>query len=165
MPCGAGRGRLAGPGLAIGLVWSGLTSATQNRYRVFDPAALVQALGGRARLFGLQMPGDWVAPCQPGVTDLSSELFDFGETASVLKQIDILISAETAVAHLGGALAVDTWIPMPLTADWRWRIAAIESPWYPSVRLFRQTRPMQWDDVFIAIRTALDASLEQRRRR
>ncbi len=150
-------GRLAGPGLAIGLVWSGLASATQNRYRVFDPAALVRALGGHARLFGLQVPGAGVPACPPGITDLSADLRDFGETAAALKQIDVLVSAETAVAHLGGALGVDTWIPMPMTADWRWRVGAVQSPWYPNVRLFRQTRPMQWDDVFIAIRTALNA--------
>ena len=157
-------GRLAGRGAAIGLVWSGLASATQNPYRVFDPATLAQALGDRARLFGLQVPGEGVARCPPGVIDLAADLRDFGETAAALAQIDILLSAETAVAHLGGALGVDTWIPMPLTADWRWRIAAADSPWYPSVRLFRQTRPMQWDDVFIAIRTALEESSSQPRK-
>ena len=149
-------GRLAGPDIAVGLVWSGLASATQNRYRMFDPAPLARLLGGRARLFGLQLPGDGVAACPPGVTDLSAELRDFGETAAALGEIDILISAETAVAHLGGALGVRTWIPMPMTADWRWRIGAVESPWYPDVRLFRQTRPMQWDDVYATIGAALD---------
>lgn len=150
-------GRLSGPGPAIGLVWSGLASATQNRYRVFDPADLVRTLGGRARLFGLQMPGAGVPPCPPGVTDLSAELRNFGDTAATLEQIDILVSAETAVAHLGGALGVETWIPMPMTADWRWRIGAVESPWYPKVRLFRQARPMHWEDVFVSICAAVDA--------
>ena len=151
-PLARWRRRLAGPGSAIGLVWSGLATAPQNRYRRFDPAPLVTRLAGLGRLYSLQLPAAGVEPCPPAVIDLAPELSDFGETAAAVCCLDLVISAETAVAHLAGALGVRAWIPLPLTADWRWEIAGRQSPWYSSVRVFRQSRPMYWDDIFDAIK-------------
>ena len=144
--------RLDGSGIAIGLVWSGLAKAPQNRYRRFDPAPLVPLLGGMGRLFSLQLPATGVESCPTGVVDLAPELVDFGETAAAMHELDLVVTAETAVAHLAGALGVRAWIPLPLTSDWRWQIAGRENPWYSSTQVFRQSKPMRWDDVFDAIR-------------
>jgi len=144
--------RLAGPGFKIGLVWSGLAAAPQNRYRMFDPAQLSDRLAAPdIRFFGLQLPAQGVAPCPQGVEDLSAELLEFGETAGVLANLDLLICADTSAAHLAGGMGVPVWIPLAATADWRWRIRDQENPWYPSARLFRQQVPMQWTEVFAAI--------------
>ena len=61
--------------------------------------------------------------------------------------MDLVISVDTAVAHLAGALGIPTWTLLPYAADWRWRMHRTDSPWYPSMRLFRQQRPGNWDQV------------------
>lgn len=148
----AWKRRLAGPGFKIGLVWSGLAAAPQNRQRMFDPAQLTGRLAAPdIRFFGLQLPAQGVAPCPAGAEDLSAELTDFGATAGVLANLDLLISADTSAAHLAGGMGVPVWIPLAAGADWRWRIGGRENPWYPSVRLFRQPVAMQWTEVFEAI--------------
>jgi tetratricopeptide (TPR) repeat protein len=151
--------RLAGAGLKVGLVWSGLATAPQNRYRMFDPAHLIRELGAlpHVRLFGLQLPGRGIAPCPSGVEDLSGALADFGETAGVLANLDLLIAADTSTAHLAGGMGVPVWIPLSAAADWRWRICDRENPWYPSARLFRQSAPMQWGEVFASIAAELSS--------
>ena len=142
------RGRISAAGPpAVGLVWSGLVHAPQNRYRMFDPAPIAALLAGRARLFGLQLPAAGVASCPPGVQDLSPALSDFAVTAAVLKSLDLVICADSAVAHLAGALGVRACVLLPLWEDWRWKIAGRENPWYGTVLPLRQTRPMLWHDV------------------
>ncbi len=158
--------RLAGAEFKIGLVWSGLASAPQNRYRMFDPQQLLAQLARLPgiRIFGLQLAGEGIAPCPQGVEDLSAALDDFGETAGILANLDLLISADTATAHLAGGMGVPVWVPLALGADWRWRIGNKENPWYESARLFRQTQPMRWDEVFAAIAAELMRSLADRKR-
>jgi ADP-heptose:LPS heptosyltransferase len=79
------------------------------------------------------------------VLDLSAELTDFGETAAVVANLDLVISVDTAVAHLAGALGCDVWVLLPRSADWRWLRDRDDSPWYPTMRLFRQTTAGEWD--------------------
>ncbi len=149
---GQWRAALAGPGgPSVGLVWSGLASASQNRYRTFDPEPLVRRLAGRARLFSLQLPQAGVASCPVGVVDLAPRLSDFGQTAGALVALDLLVTTETSVAHLAGALGVKAVVLLPLTADWRWEVAAEQNPWYASLLTLRQHKPMDWDDAFEAI--------------
>ena len=81
------------------------------------------------------------------VSDLSSAIIDFQDTAGFLSQMDLVISVDTAVAHLAGALGVPTWTLLPFSADWRWRMHRTDSPWYPTMRLFRQPRAEHWDSV------------------
>jgi tetratricopeptide (TPR) repeat protein/glycosyltransferase involved in cell wall biosynthesis len=90
-----------------------------------------------------------------GVIDLSDQLTDLAATAAAMDQLDQIITVDTVVAHLGGALGQPTWILLPAMADWRWMVNRDDSPWYPTARLFRQTTPGQWDDVITAIATAL----------
>lgn len=87
--------------------------------------------------------------------DLSPLLTDFNETAAALAQMDLLLSVDTSVTHLGGALGVETWVLLPAVADWRCMTGRADSPWYPGMRLFRQTTTGDWAPVLEEIREQL----------
>jgi ADP-heptose:LPS heptosyltransferase len=89
------------------------------------------------------------------VTDLGSHLDDFLDTAAVMKSLDLVISVDTAIAHLAGALGIPVWVAMPFAPDWRWLLDREDSPWYPTMRLFRQARSGWWEDVFHRIAETL----------
>ena len=72
---------------------------------------------------------------------------NFQDTASVMTHLDLMISVDTAAAHLAGAMGIPLWVLLPFDADWRWPPGALRSPWYPTAKLFRQTRYGDWDDV------------------
>ena len=86
----------------------------------------------------------------------SEELADFADTAALLSLMDLVITIDTAVAHLAGALARPVWIMIPSSADWRWLLDRDDSPWYPTARLFRQEPPGDWDMVCATVARALD---------
>jgi ADP-heptose:LPS heptosyltransferase len=96
---------------------------------------------------------DWLA-AHALVTDHSAGLEDFADTAALIAQMDLVISIDTSVAHLAGALGKPVWIMLPFSPDWRWLRDREDSPWYPTARLFRQTRRGDWDDV---VRRVLEA--------
>jgi hypothetical protein len=83
------------------------------------------------------------------------ELRDFSDTAALISNLDLVISVDTAVAHLAGALAKPVWMLTPFPPDWRWRIQGENSPWYPTMRLFRQSRPGEWQGVIASVCAAL----------
>ena len=70
------------------------------------------------------------------------------DTAAVMRHLDLVITSDTAIAHLAGVLGVPVWVALPVGADWRWLLERVDSPWYPTMRLFRQTRFRCWSDVF-----------------
>jgi ADP-heptose:LPS heptosyltransferase len=83
------------------------------------------------------------------VVDVGAELTDFSDTAALLMHLDLVISVDTAVAHLAGALGRPVWVALPSANDWRWLRGREDSPWYPTARLFRQPgRQGDWDPVF-----------------
>jgi hypothetical protein len=86
-----------------------------------------------------------------GVVDLGSDFRDFRDTASALKQMDLLISVDTSVAHAAGCLGVPCWVMISLPGEWRWLLSGNESVWYRDIRLFRQTEPRNWDNVIVAV--------------
>jgi ADP-heptose:LPS heptosyltransferase len=96
-----------------------------------------------------------------GMTDLSEDLTDFGETAAVIENLDLVITVDTSMGHLAGAMGKPVWIMIPKAADWRWLLERDTTPWYPSARLFRQRRPGDWDGVLAQVREALQAQLRQ----
>jgi ADP-heptose:LPS heptosyltransferase len=91
----------------------------------------------------------------PGMLDFSADLADFDETAALVSRLDLVITVDSAVAHLAGALGKPVWMMTPRPADWRWQADRNDSPWYRTLRLFRQPQPGIWSPVIDAIRAEL----------
>jgi hypothetical protein len=96
---------------------------------------------------------------QSAMLHFGEELHDFSETAALCELMDVVISVDTSVAHLSAALGKPTWIILPANADWRWFLERKDSPWYPSVRLFRQEKIGEWKNVFDALEVELNQGL------
>jgi ADP-heptose:LPS heptosyltransferase len=79
----------------------------------------------------------------------------FMDTAAIMKNLDLVVVPETAIAHLAGALGVPVWMALPIMADWRWLIDREDSPWYPTMRVFRQRKVADWSEVFERIAAEL----------
>ncbi len=91
--------------------------------------------------------------------DLSGHIQDFADTANLISQLDLVISVDTSVSHLAGAMAKPVWMLLPYAADWRWLLNRDDSPWYPTMRLFRQPQPGDWQSIFALIQQALSEPL------
>ena len=87
--------------------------------------------------------------------NLGAEIQDYDDTMAILANIELLVTVDTSVAHLAGAMGRPVWIMLPFAPDWRWLLRRADTPWYPSVRLFRQSTVRRWDDVLGAVATAL----------
>ena len=145
--------RLGGDGpLKVGLVWAGNAQHGNDHHRSFRPLAFKPLLDvpGIA-LFAMQKqrrPGDEADLAQlGGVTDVAADLADFVDSAAALSALDLLISADTSIVHLAGALARPVWTLVPFSPDWRWLTARDDTPWYPTMRLYRQPREKDWGSV------------------
>jgi ADP-heptose:LPS heptosyltransferase len=89
--------------------------------------------------------------------DHTDELHDFADTAAMLANLDLIITVDTAVAHLAGALARPAWVLLPYMPDWRWMLDRADSPWYPSLRLFRQKMRGDWAEVMERVKRELES--------
>ena len=98
------------------------------------------------------------------VLDVADRLEDFADTAAVISNLDLVITVDTAVAHLAGAMGIPVWLALPLIPDWRWLLDRDDSPWYPSMRLFRQKERGDWASVFDRLAEALSDRIEATRR-
>ena len=122
---------------------------------------LAEKLGG-AQLFNLQTgPRSEEARLLGNYIDLAPNLIDFAATATAIQQLDLVISVDTSVAHLAGALAKPVWILLPFAPDWRWLLGTDRSKWYPTARLFRQPKPNDWASVHDQIGTARETSVSK----
>jgi len=92
---------------------------------------------------------------------LGDELHDFVDTAAVLAHMDLIVTVDTALAHLAGAMGRPTWCLLPFAPDWRWLLRRDESPWYPTLRLFRQAQRGDWAEVVERVRGELAALAAQ----
>jgi tetratricopeptide (TPR) repeat protein len=146
------RLEVGSPGLRVGLVWSGSPDFPANRRRSIPPEALppLMRISG-TRFFSLQMgeAAKQLASVSPPqmVTDLSGQIHDFADSAAILSNLDLLISTDTAIVHLAGALGIPAWVMLWSERDWRWLMDDQRMPWYPSVRPFLQPTMGKWDDV------------------
>lgn len=145
--------------LRVGLVWAGNPQHRHDSRRSCPPQAL-QALASVSgvRYFSLQVDPTQSLEKLPDdfpLTPLAAEIDDFSATAALLCHLDLVICVDTAVAHLAGALGRPAWVLLPYSPDWRWQLAREDSPWYPSLRLFRQAQPEAWDQVLAQVVTAL----------
>lgn len=149
----------------IGLAWTGRPTHPNDRRRSISLSRMVPfASAGRASFVSLQKPispSDAPAMSQfPDMVDWSSELTDFGETAALIENLDLVVTVDTAIGHLAGALGKPVWIILPKASDWRWLLNRTDSPWYPTARLFRQQVPGAWDPVIAEVKAALGERLK-----
>jgi tetratricopeptide (TPR) repeat protein len=160
-------GRLGDEGaLKVGVVWAGNPEHKNDRYRSIRLAALAplwQVAG--VRFIALQKgaaAGELVSlPAGLDVVNLGPELEDFCDTAAVISQLDLVLCVDTAVAHLAGALGKPVWLMVAQPADFRWLEGREDSPWYPTMRLFRQSRRGDWDEVIERVQVALQVRVRE----
>jgi len=149
-----------GRGLKVGLVWSGNAAHRNDRSRSMPLATLARLAAVPGCKFVSLQPevraGDRAALEQwRALRAYGAELRDFGDTAALLTAVDLVITVDTSVAHLAGALGRPVWVLLPHVPDWRWLLHREDSPWYPSARLWRQHRPHDWTDVVDRVGAAL----------
>jgi tetratricopeptide (TPR) repeat protein len=144
----------------IGLVWAGNPAYGLDRYRSISLNTLAPVLAQPGvKWFSLQMgrAQDEAAalPANVDMHMLGSEISSFSDTLAIFKGLDLVITVDTAVAHLAGAAGHPVWILLPTCTDWRWMADRDDSPWYPSARLFRQHELGRWEAVLADVQTAL----------
>jgi tetratricopeptide (TPR) repeat protein len=152
--------------LRVGLVWSGNPKHDNDRNRSIPLRTLSRILDADATFVSLQKEprlGDKVALLERSeIVDLTANLTDFAETAALISCLDLVITVDTSVAHLAGAVACATWILLPYTPDHRWLLDRDDSPWYPTVRLFRQSITRDYGEVLDRMRSELLALISAR---
>lgn len=159
------RKKIGTQGFKVGLVWAGNPSLTNDRNRTI-PLEDFRPLVGcpNRRCFSLQKekrPGDQeLLASWEGITDLAPELSDFADTAAAIEVLDLVITPDTSVAHLAGALGRPVWLLVPFAPDWRWLLGRDDSPWYPTLRIFRQTAARSWPEVLAAVVGAIQQHIQ-----
>lgn len=149
-----------GKGRKIGLVWSGNPKHANDHHRSCHFADMAPLAGIEdAHFYALQIgePAAQADAPPEGMTieRLDGGLGDFTELAGAISALDLIVTVDTAPAHLAGALGRPVWTALPFSPDWRWQRAREDSPWYPGMRLFRQTSPGAWTGVFERMAAAL----------
>ena len=140
-------------GTKVGLAWAGNPAHSNDRRRSMPPTALRRIV---------DVPGVHVVNLQVGaraheigLPDLSPRLTDYAETAALIEALDLVVAVDTSVVHVAGALGKPAWVMLPHAPDWRWLLGRDDSPWYSSLRLFRQPAPGDWDTVIAEVVAAL----------
>ena len=149
--------------LKIGVVWAGNPGFKQNRYRNIPLHFFVPVAGlPGVTLYSLQKGEETAMAKSPPVdmklVDYAGKINDFADTAAFIENLDLIISVDTAVAHLAGALGKPVWTLLPFSPEWRWLLEREDSPWYPTMRLFRQSSHGDWQSV-------IDRVVEELRRK
>lgn len=147
----------------IGIVWAGNPDHKNNRLRSCDLALFQPLLDlPGVVLYSLQK-GDAVAQLAQyqSIQNWGDRCQNFAATAAAIASLDLVISVDTSVAHLAGALGKPVWVVLCFSPDWRWQLDRQDSPWYPTMRLFRQTQAGDWQSVFAQVKAALAAELSQ----
>ena len=148
----------------VGLTWSGNQAPGTDRKRHFALSRLIPHLPDGFDYFCLQtdvVAADRKALQSSNIAQFEESLRDFSDTAALCECMDLVISVDTSVAHLAGALGKRTWVLLALVADWRWLIDREDSPWYDSVRLFRQQLDGDWDELFERVAQELHSTSDQ----
>ena len=139
-------------GTRVGVVWKGSPIPDSSRSIALE--RLERLLDPRVQFVSLQKDATdaertWLD--RAGVLHLGDEIAEFGDTAALCVLMDFVISVDTSVAHLAGALGVPVWVLLKAVADWRWLLDREDSPWYPSMRLFRQKTRGDWDSALVQV--------------
>jgi tetratricopeptide (TPR) repeat protein len=147
------------PGRNAGIVWRGNKWTDARRVMTAEQAMRLCAMPG-FNWVSLQIgaePAERTLLSASNVKDAGALVSDWADTAALISSLDMVVTVDTAVAHLAGALGKPVWIMLPFVADWRWLIERTDSPWYPTARLFRQPKADDWDAVIAAVAAALKA--------
>lgn len=141
--------------LKVGMVWRGNPGHMNDHNRSCRGEQLAPLAGlDGVSLFSLQIAEPPPAAL-PGIIDLAPRIRSFADTAAIMAHLDLIISVDTAVAHLAGALGRPVWTLIPFVPDWRWMLERPDTPWYPTMRLFRQSADKTWEKVIPAVREHL----------
>ncbi len=147
-------------GLNVGIAWQGNPDHKKDRHRSFPISRFesISRIPG-VRLFSLQKGHGGEQLRTKGdaldITDLGGRIHDFMDTAAVVRNLDLVVCPDTSLAHLAAAVGVPVWMPLPFACDWRWLSGREDSPWYPTLRLYRQPALGDWDGVFARISSDL----------
>jgi hypothetical protein len=156
-PPGASR---PAPPLRVGLIWSGSPKNLNdsNRSVSLSLFAALATLSG-IEFYSVQKGPAGAQAAHPPkgmqLIDHTDQLHDFADTAAMISHLDLIITVDTSVAHLAGAMGKPVWVLISFLPDWRWLQARDDSPWYPTMRLFRQIAPGNWHDVIARVVNAL----------
>lgn len=147
--------------LKVGLVWAGNPEHPNDKNRSISLEKFEQILDtNKIRFFSLQVGKRNTdikrLQFQDTLKNLGGELIDFSTTAAVMAHLDLIISVDTAPAHLAGAMGKAVWTLLPYAPDWRWMLNRSDSPWYPTMKLFRQKEVGDWDDVLFEVKENLE---------
>jgi Glycosyltransferase family 9 (heptosyltransferase) len=159
--------RLPADGLRVGLAWSGHPDNARDHERSIPFARLAPLIDSPGTRF-VSLQKDVRAADSDNfhgsrnLIDLRGELRDFADTAAIIAQLDLVITVDTAVAHLAGAMGKPVWVLLPRIPDFRWLLDYTTSPWYPSARLFRKGQADTWDAVIADVARELAAELAAR---
>lgn len=147
-------------GFKVGIAWKGRNRPDPRRSADTEYFSALKHVPG-VSWYSLQVSENGgMQPALPNgfvLQDPTHLLNDFSDTAALMSQLDLVISIDSAVAHLAGALGRPTWLLLPYAPDWRWMLERADSPWYPTMRLFRQPAPGAWEAVFVEVASALAA--------
>lgn len=141
----------------VGICWRGNPHQKESLVRTCGLATLAPLRTAGATLISLQHdadPNELAAHGVVGIPELDADA-PFLDTAALIECLDLVITIDTSVAHLAGALGANVWMLLPYWSDWRWMIERTDTPWYPTMRLFRQDRPHVWDDVIHRVHAEL----------
>jgi tetratricopeptide (TPR) repeat protein len=142
---------VGGP-LKVGLAWSGSPSEPENHRRSVPFSELSSLFEiSNLQFFSLQKH----SPAHESLIDFTDDLNDFADTAALIDQLDLVISIDIAVAHLAGAMGKPVWTLLPFVPHWKWSLTGNQTPWYPSMRLFRQTSRNDWTPVIARVAAEL----------
>lgn len=152
--------------LSVGIVWQGNPSHERDTLRSIDLRELTPFFDVEGvSFFSLQMGGAErkisELNLQEHIKDMSGQLTDYAATAGIIAQLDLVISIDTSVAHVAGAIGKPVWLMLPTAADWRWGREGETTPWYNSMRLFRQQSRGDWSDVVVRIRSMLQSQAKE----
>ncbi|WP_094603225.1 Beta-barrel assembly-enhancing protease [Sporomusa silvacetica DSM 10669] len=142
--------------LRVGLAWAGNPENISGQSRTCGLQAMAPLAGIPSLTFYSLQKGEAANETNtppPGMRliDLTDDIADFADTAALIMNLDLVVSVDTAVAHLAGALGKPVWTLLPVDGEWRWLLARSDTPWYPTMRLFRQSTPGDWNGVMAAV--------------
>lgn len=153
-------------GFRVGVAWAGNPKHPNDLRRSMPAEKLFPLLGiSGAAIHSLQILPQGGPPkslLDAGLIDLAASITDFADTAAVISELDLVITVDTAVAHLAGALGRPVWTLLPFVPEWRWGLHREDTPWYPTMRLFRQPAPGDWDAVIHRVFEELGRLASQR---